>query len=189
MIEIRHLHFSYGEKEILRDINLDIKKGEVFGLLGPNGAGKSTLILHLNGILKPKKGEILIDGLNPVKNPREVRRKVGIVFQDPNDQLFSPTVFEDVAFGPYNQGLRGKELEKRVYKALGFVGMEKYADREIKHLSFGEKKRIAIATVLAMDPKILVFDEPFVNLDFRGKEQVRTLIEQFRGKNNNPSVS
>ena len=182
MIEIRHLHFSYGEKEILRDINLDIKKGEVFGLLGPNGAGKSTLILHLNGILKPKKGEILIDGLNPVKNPREVRKKVGIVFQDPNDQLFSPTVFEDVAFGPYNLGLRGKELEERVYKALRFVGMEKYADREIKHLSFGEKKRIAIATVLAMDPKILVFDEPFANLDFRGKEQVRTLIEQFRGE-------
>ncbi|NJE07135.1 ATP-binding cassette domain-containing protein [Thermococcus sp. M39] len=182
MIEIRHLHFSYGEKGILRDINLEIKKGEVFGLLGPNGAGKSTLILHLNGILKPKKGEILIDGLNPVKNPREVRKRVGIVFQDPNDQLFSPTVFEDVAFGPYNLGLRGKELEERVYKALKFVGMESYAGREIKYLSFGEKKRIAIATVLAMDPEILVFDEPFANLDFRGKEQVRTLIEQFRGE-------
>ncbi|MBO8174734.1 MAG: ATP-binding cassette domain-containing protein [Thermococcus sp.] len=182
MIEIRHLHFSYGEREILRDINLEIKKGEVFGLLGPNGAGKSTLILHLNGILKPKKGEILVDGLNPVKNPREVRRKVGIVFQDPNDQLFSPTVFEDVAFGPYNLGLRGKELEEKVYEALRAVGMERYADREIKHLSFGEKKRIAIATVLAMDPEILVFDEPFANLDFRGKEQVRTLIEHFRGE-------
>ncbi|WP_457753888.1 energy-coupling factor ABC transporter ATP-binding protein [Thermococcus sp.] len=180
MIEIRNLHFSYGEREILRGINLEIKKGEIFGLLGPNGAGKSTLIMHLNGILKPKKGEILVDGLNPVKNPREVRRKVGIVFQDPNDQLFSPTVFEDVAFGPYNLGLRGKELEEKVYEALKVVGMERYADREIKHLSFGEKKRIAIATVLAMDPEILVFDEPFANLDFRGKEQVRTLIEQFR---------
>ncbi|WP_324735400.1 ATP-binding cassette domain-containing protein [Thermococcus sp. SY098] len=182
MIEIRNLHFSYGEREILRGINLEIKKGEIFGLLGPNGAGKSTLILHLNGILKPKKGEILVDGVNPVENPREVRRKVGIVFQDPNDQLFSPTVFEDVAFGPYNLGLRGQELEEKVYEALKVVGMESYADREIKHLSFGEKKRIAIATVLAMDPEILVFDEPFANLDFRGKEQVRTLIEQFKGK-------
>lgn len=175
MIEIKGLHFSYGGREVLRGVNLRIKKGEAFGLLGPNGAGKSTLILHLNGLLKPKKGEVIINGINPVKKPGKARKIVGLVFQDPNDQLFSPTVFEDVAFGPYNLGLRGKELRKRVEEALGRVGMLDYINRETKALSFGEKKRIAIATVLAMEPEVIVFDEPFANLDFKGKKAVRRL--------------
>lgn len=182
MIRIRDLHFSYDGQEVLRGINLEIKEGEVFGLLGPNGAGKSTLILHLNGILKPKRGSVNVFGVNPLKNPKEVRRLVGIVFQDPNDQLFSPTVFEDVAFGPYNLGIRGKALEKRVFEALEMVGMREYARRETKNLSFGEKKRVAIATVLAMEPGVLVFDEPFANLDFKGKKELEGIIGRFRGK-------
>ena len=182
MIELRDLYFSYSGSEVLRGINLAIEKGELFGFLGPNGAGKSTLLLHFNGILTPKKGRILVDGLDPVKRPKDVRRKVGIVFQDPNDQLFSPTVFEDVAFGPYNLGLRGKELEERVMWALDKVGMAEYANRETKELSFGEKKRIAIATVLAMKPQIIVFDEPFANLDFRGKRLMRELILELKGE-------
>ncbi|NJE84827.1 ATP-binding cassette domain-containing protein [Thermococcus sp. CX2] len=176
MIGLRDVHFSYAGREVLRDVNLTIEGGEIFGILGPNGAGKSTLVLHLNGILKPKKGKVIIDGLDPAKNPKEVRRKVGIVFQDPNDQLFSPTVFEDVAFGPYNLGLRGEKLRERVLWALRQVGMEGYAERETKELSFGEKKRIAIATILAMEPEIIVFDEPFANLDFKGKRLLGELI-------------
>ena len=171
MIELKDVYFSYSGREVLRGITLTIQRGELFGFLGPNGAGKSTLLLHLNGILRPKKGRNLVDGLDPAKNPREVRRKVGIVFQDPNDQLFSPTVFEDGAFGPYNLGLRGEELREKVLWALEKVGMLGYAERETKELSFGEKKRVAIATVLAMEPEIMVFDEPFANLDFRGKRR------------------
>ncbi|ASJ17376.1 cobalt ABC transporter ATP-binding protein [Thermococcus chitonophagus] len=180
MIEVKDVYFSYDDREVLRGITLEIKQGEVFGLLGPNGAGKSTLILHLNGILKPKRGEIKIKGINPVKEPKKVRRIVGIVFQDPNDQLFMPTVFEDVAFGPYNLGLRGEELKEKVIESLRLVGMEGYIDRETKELSFGEKKRIAIATVLAMDPEVIVFDEPFANLDFRGKKLVENIIRRLR---------
>ncbi|CAI1491893.1 ABC transporter ATP-binding protein [Thermococcus nautili] len=182
MIEMRNVHFSYPGREVLKGITLTVERGELFGLLGPNGAGKSTLLLHLNGILRPKRGKVLVDGIEPAKNPREVRKKVGIVFQDPNDQLFSPTVFEDVAFGPYNLGLRGEELRERVLWALKKVGMRNYADRETKELSFGEKKRIAIATVLAMKPEVVVFDEPFANLDFRGKSLMRKLITELKNE-------
>lgn len=180
MIELRDVHFSYAGREVLRGVNLTIEGEEIFGILGPNGAGKSTLVLHLNGILKPKKGKVIIDDLDPAKNPKEVRRKVGIVFQDPNDQLFSPTVFEDVAFGPYNLGLRGEKMRERVLWALRQVGMEDYASRETKELSFGEKKRIAIATILAMEPEIIVFDEPFANLDFKGKRLLGELIRRMK---------
>ncbi|KPU62326.1 cobalt ABC transporter ATP-binding protein [Thermococcus sp. EP1] len=182
MIEIIDLHFSYDRRKVLDGISLQINRGEVFGILGPNGAGKSTLILHLNGILKPKKGKVLVKGLDASKRPREVRKFVGIIFQDPNDQLFSPKVFDDVLFGPYNLGLRGKELKERAIEALMTVEMLDYINRETKELSFGEKKRVAIATVLAMDPEILVFDEPFANLDFKGKKMLRDLILKFRGE-------
>ncbi len=182
MIELKDIHFSYSGREVLRGVTLAIERGELFGFLGPNGAGKSTLMLHLNGILRPEKGRVIVGGLDPVKQPKEVRRKVGIVFQDPNDQLFSPTVFEDVAFGPYNLGLRGKELRERVLWALEMVGMEDYAERETRELSFGEKKRIAIATVLAMEPEVIAFDEPFANLDFRGKRLMRKLIMELKGE-------
>ncbi|QDA30930.1 ATP-binding cassette domain-containing protein [Thermococcus indicus] len=182
MIELKDIHFSYSGREVLRGITLTIERGELFGFLGPNGAGKSTLMLHLNGILRPKKGRVIVDGLDPSKKPKEVRRKVGIVFQDPNDQLFSPTVFEDVAFGPYNLGLRGEELRERVMWALEKVGMLEYAERETKELSFGEKKRIAIATVLAMEPEVIAFDEPFANLDFKGKKIMRKLITELRAE-------
>ncbi|AEC52391.1 ABC-type cobalt transport system, ATPase component [Pyrococcus sp. NA2] len=184
MIRIINLHFSYqnSDKEVLKGVNLEIKKGEIFGILGPNGAGKSTLLLHLNGLLKPKKGRVEVNGIDPSKNPKEVRKIVGIVFQDPNDQLFCPTVFEDVAFGPYNLGLRGNELKNRVLWALDKVGMRDYIWKETKNLSFGEKKRIAIATVVAMKPEILILDEPFANLDFKAKTLVRNLILELNKK-------
>src|SRR5690606_25977118 len=135
-------------------------------LVGPNGAGKSTLMLHLNGLLTGSKGTVTVAGL-PVADPHLplIRAKVGLVFQNPDDQLFSPTVFEDVAFGPLNMGLPETEVRKRVIWALAQVDMSDFAERTPFHMSMGQKKRVAIATVLAMKPDILVFDEPSAGLD------------------------
>ena len=135
-------------------------------MLGPNGAGKTTLVLHLNGIHTATSGEVFISGLSVAKPQlKEIRRRVGIVFQDPDDQLFMPTVRDDVAFGPANLGLRGDELDQRVGEALAAVGMADCADRPPHHLSFGQRRRVAAATVLAMRPDLLVLDEPSSNLD------------------------
>jgi energy-coupling factor transporter ATP-binding protein EcfA2 len=135
-------------------------------LLGPNGAGKTTLVLHLNGVLEPTTGSVQVTGLPVVRqNLHEIRRRVGIVFQDPDDQLFMPTVAEDVAFGPTNFGVRGAELESRVHGALAAVGMAEHAARSPLHLSGGQRRRAALATVLSCDPEILVLDEPSSNLD------------------------
>jgi cobalt/nickel transport system ATP-binding protein len=168
-IEIRNLSYAYHDgTRALHDVTLSVRPGESLGLIGPNGAGKSTLLLHLNGSLGTDGGErVRIFGL-PVGRPhlREIRRRVGLVFQDPEDQLFSPTVFEDVAFGPLNIGLSGAELEARVRQALAAVDIPRELDgRLAHHLSYGEKRRIAIATVLAMDAEILALDEPTGNLD------------------------
>jgi cobalt/nickel transport system ATP-binding protein len=168
-IEIRELSCAYHDgTQALREVSLSVRQGESVGLIGPNGAGKSTLLLHLNGSLaQPQAERVRIFGL-PVSrtNLREVRRRVGLVFQDPEDQLFSPTVFEDVAFGPLNLGLSGGELEARVRRALEAVEIPRELDgRLAHHLSYGEKRRIAIATVLAMDAEILALDEPTANLD------------------------
>lgn len=177
-IEIEALSFSYPDGHAaLRDVSLRIAPGEKVALAGPNGAGKSTLILHLNGILRGE-GRVTVCGL-PVeeKNLERVRAAVGLVFQNPDDQLFSPTVFDDVAFGPLYQGLGREEVERRVTSALAAVKMEGYARRVSHHLSAGEKKRIAIATVLSMEPEILVLDEPTAGLDPRAR---RTLIHLLR---------
>lgn len=176
-VEIQDLHFAYPDgRQALRGVSLRIDPGEKVALVGPNGAGKSTLMLHLNGILRGK-GEVRVCG-TPVTehNLASVRAAVGLVFQDPDDQLFSPTVFEDVAFGPMYLGLPEKDVRFRVRRALTSVGMEGHENRVPHHLSSGEKKRVAIATVLAMDPEILVLDEPTADLDPRSRRGLITLL-------------
>ncbi|MGL5927294.1 MAG: energy-coupling factor ABC transporter ATP-binding protein, partial [Dermatophilaceae bacterium] len=145
--------------------------------LGPNGAGKTTLVLHLNGILIPERGSVTVSGIPVVReNLLDVRRRVGIVFQDPDDQLFMPTVRDDVAFGPANLGLRGAELDARVAEALAAVGVAELAGRAPHHLSFGQRRRVAIATVLAMRPDVLVLDEPSANLDPASRRELADIL-------------
>ena len=178
VIDIRGVEFSYPDgRKALHGVDLEIAAGERVAILGPNGAGKTTLALHLNGILQPHAGTITVSGV-PVarEHYREVRRMVGLVFQDTNDQLFMPTVREDVAFGPANLGLRDEALDQRVDAALAVVSGAELADRPPHHLSGGEKRRAALATVLSMEPDILVFDEPTSGLDPAGRRDViRTL--------------
>ena len=178
-LEVRGLAYAYPDgHQALFGIDLVLERGERVALLGPNGAGKTTLALHLNGVLSGGLGTVRVGGLglDPRGRDRlrEIRRRVGIVFQDPDDQLFMPTVRDDVAFGPANLGLTGPELETRVETALAAVGMLAVADRAPHHLSLGQRRRVAIATVLAMDPELLVLDEPTSNLDPAGR---RALIE------------
>jgi cobalt/nickel transport system ATP-binding protein len=179
-IEIRNLSYAYHDgTRALRGVDLSVQPGEAVGLIGPNGAGKSTLLLHLNGSLgRPEDGLVRVLGLSVDRaNLRQVRRRVGLVFQDPEDQLFTPTVFEDVAFGPLNLGLSGVELEQRVRRALAAVQIPRELEgRLAHHLSFGEKRRIAIATVLAMDAEILALDEPTGNLDPAGRRALIGLL-------------
>jgi cobalt transport protein ATP-binding subunit len=174
-IEVCDLSFAYPDGHaVLHHINLSIEQGERVAIVGPNGAGKSTLMLHFNGILKGE-GTVRVDGIEVAgPNLPKVRALVGMVFQNPDDQLFSPTVFDDVAYGPVYMGLAKDEVQRRVTWALQQVDMEGYASRVSHHLSVGEKKRIAIATVLAMEPSILVLDEPSADLDPRAR---RTLIQ------------
>ena len=179
VIEIENLSFTYPDgRQVLRNMNLTVYRGEAVAIVGPNGAGKSTLILHLNGILRGNS-TVKVLGL-PVeeKNLKQIRQKVGLVFQEPEDQLFSAAVFEDVAFGPINLGCAEAEVRRRVAQALEWVGMKGYEQRSSHHLSVGEKKRIAIATILAMEPELLVIDEPSSNLDPRGKWSLIGLLRQ-----------
>jgi cobalt/nickel transport system ATP-binding protein len=178
VLQVNGLHFSYPDGHAaLHGVSLKLCKGDKVALVGPNGAGKSTLMLHLNGILTGQ-GELTVAGL-PLNehNLPVIRAAVGLVFQNPDDQLFSPTVFEDVAFGPLHMGLPEADVRTRVNEALEQVRMSAYKDRLSHHLSVGEKKRIAIATVLSMHPKILVLDEPTAGLDPRAR---RTLINLLR---------
>lgn len=166
-LSIAGLSYAYPDgTRALAGIDLRVEAGERVALLGPNGAGKTTLVLQLNGILTPTAGSVAVGGL-PVERPNlhEIRRRVGIVFQDPDDQLFMTTVGEDVAFGPANFGVRGADLDQRVADALAAVGMSEHADRSPLHLSGGQRRRVALATVLACEPEILVLDEPSSNLD------------------------
>lgn len=178
VVKVNDLHFSYPDGHVaLRGISLKLCPGDKVALVGPNGAGKSTLMLHLNGILDGR-GEIEVGGMQLTRaNLPLIRAMVGLVFQNPDDQLFSPTVFEDVAFGPLHMGLPEAEVFSRVDSALEAVRMSAYRDRLSHHLSVGEKKRIAIATVLSMDPQILILDEPTAGLDPRAR---RTLINLLR---------
>lgn len=178
VLSVHDLHFSYHDHHAaLRGVSFDLCEGDKAALVGPNGAGKSTLMLHLNGILTGK-GDVTVGGARISRdNLPAIRGMVGLVFQNPDDQLFSPTVFEDVAFGPLHMGLPKDEVIARVEAALQAVRMTGYRDRMSHHLSVGEKKRIAIATVLSMNPQILVLDEPSAGLDPRAR---RTLINLLR---------
>jgi cobalt/nickel transport system ATP-binding protein len=178
-IEIKDLSFSYPDgTPALNNISLSIAPGEKVALVGPNGAGKSTLILHLNGILNGQ-GYIRVCGLEVVKeNLGRVRSCVGLVFQSPEDQLFSPTVFDDVAFGPLYQGLPTGQVLQSVDEALDAVHMLGYKSRVSHHLSMGEKKRIAIATVLSMHPEVLVLDEPTGGLDPHARRSLIHLLKE-----------
>lgn len=181
-ISIQQLSYSYEDgTQALHDINLSICASERVALVGANGSGKSTLLLHLNGILMPQAGEIIIgELLLESVNLTAIRNFVGLVFQNPDDQIFMPTVWEDISFGPMNQGLRGGDLKHRVYHAMTAVGLppEYYADRNASNLSGGEKKRVAIAGVLAMQPQILAMDEPTAQLDPRSRRQLIQLLQQ-----------
>lgn len=182
-VEVRELAFAYPDgRQALYGVDLVVQPGERVALLGPNGAGKTTLVLHLNGILGPVSGgtgtgTVRIAGLELTREHLAgVRQRVGLVFQDPDDQLFMPTVGDDVAFGPANAGLRGEELDARVREALERVGMLEHADRPPHHLSFGQRRRVAVATVLAMRPDVLVLDEPSSNLDPASRRELADIL-------------
>jgi cobalt/nickel transport system ATP-binding protein len=180
VIETKDITYEYPDgTKALENVNFNVDEGKIVALLGPNGAGKSTLFLHFNGILRPSTGSIVIDGESLSYNKKElmrIRQKVGIVFQNPDDQLFAPTVLEDVAFGPMNMGLSKKEVEERVEEALKRVGMKGFEKKPPHHLSGGQKKRVAIAGILAMKPKIMVLDEPTSGLDPKGASQILKLL-------------
>jgi cobalt/nickel transport system ATP-binding protein len=178
-VDVRGLRFSYPDgRAVLNDLDLHVDEGERVAVLGPNGAGKTTLALHFNGILRPAQGTIRIGELELSDDTvADIRRRVGLVFQDPNDQLFMPTVGEDVAFGPANLGLSGEELDHRVAEALSAVEASEMADRAPHHLSDGERRRVAIATVLAMRPDVLVLDEPSSGLDPAGRRELVATLQ------------
>ena len=181
IVEVQDLRFAYPDgNEALSGLSFRIHHGESVAIVGANGAGKSTLLLHLNGCLVPKQGTVRI-GDFPLteKTLPDVRRTVGMVFQDPDDQLFMPTVYDDVAFGPLNLGLPFDEVDARVRAALATVGGEHLAKRPPYRLSGGEKRAVAIATVLSMSPNILVLDEPTSNLDPRARRNLITLLHGF----------
>ena len=178
IIEIRNLNYSYPDKTpALSNINLEVYEGQSVGIIGPNGAGKTTLLLHLNGILQGRGYirvcEMEING----KNLSKIRSKIGLIFQDPDSQLFMPTVFDDVAFGPINMDMPKEKIPALIEKALNEVDMLKAKDKLAHHLSFGEKKRVSIATVLSMEPEILAMDEPTSNLDPKHRRKLINFIK------------
>jgi cobalt/nickel transport system ATP-binding protein len=177
-VSVRRLRFAYPDGRVALDgVDLDVAAGERVAVLGPNGAGKTTLALHLNGIHSPQHGTVTVGGLPVTRgNLARIRQRVGIVFQDPDDQLFMPTVADDVAFGPAHAGLRDDELDERVTAALAAVGMGAQRDAAPHHLSFGQRRRVAIATVLASRPDVLVLDEPTANLDPAARRELTDVL-------------
>ena len=179
IIKVDNLSFGYPDgQSALKGVSLAVRRGETVALIGPNGAGKSTLLLHFNGILHSNGAVKVMGRVVNDKNLKWVRGRVGLVFQNPDDQLFSPTVFDDIAFGPLNMGYDEAKVRELVAESLAWVGMGGYEKRSPHHLSLGEKKRIAMATVLAMSPEVLVIDEPTSNLDPGSKW---SLIELLKG--------
>ena len=180
-VEVRGLHYAYPDGTLaLRDVSLSVAEGERVALVGPNGAGKSTLLLHLNGLLPESPSDspaVSVFGI-PVAGPAvpAIRAQVGLLFQDPDDQLFCPTVWEDVAFGPQQLGVRGSVLEERVAKALAQVGLSGHGDRLPHHLSRGEKRRVCLAGLLACEARVLALDEPTSDLDPRGRRELKALL-------------
>lgn len=187
VIDLKHVEYVYSDgTRALNGVSLKVLKAERVAILGPNGAGKSTLIMHLNGLFTPTRGSVEVFGVPIEKNVGEVRKRIGVVFQDPDNQLFCPTLWEDIAFGPLNMGLPDEEVEKRVKEVLKIVGLDGYEDKPPHHLSAGEKKKAAIATVLAMKPEILVLDEPAANLDPKSRYE---LIEFLNKLHRNQGVT
>lgn len=181
MIQLQNIKYTYPEGTIgLDDISLRIEKGSKVAFLGENGAGKSSLFLVLNGIHKPQKGEYVLDGKQfgfSTQERKQMAHKVGYVFQDPDVQLFAASVYEDVAFGPFNLGLEKKDIECRVEKYLNLLGIQELKDKAPHQLSYGQKKQVAVAGVLAMEPEIILFDEPFAWLDNRHKQIMNEIID------------
>ena len=182
MLEVQNIKYSYNKDyQALKGVSLKVEKGEMVALLGKNGAGKSTLFLHLNGIYEPDEGKVFIDGEElkyDKKSLLKFRQKVGIVFQNPDDQIFAPTVEEDVAFGHLNLKLPMEEVQKRVTESLARVGMSGFEKKAPHHLSGGQKKRVAIAGILAMQPEIMVLDEPTAGLDPQGVRDLSALLKE-----------
>ena len=191
-IEVRHLTHTYSAGSALstvalNDVSFTVREGEFIGIVGHTGSGKTTLVQHLNGLLKPTSGQVLIDGedLNGEKvNRRALRQRIGLVFQYPEYQLFEETVAKDIAFGPKNQGLSAEEIDRRVRHAMESVHLdyEKYAEKSPFELSGGQMRRVAIAGVLAMAPKVLILDEPTAGLDPRGRDRILSMLEELREK-------
>ncbi|WMJ22029.1 ATP-binding cassette domain-containing protein [Paludicola sp. MB14-C6] len=188
LIETRNLSYSYDQEHLaLNQVNISIEKGKVTAILGGNGAGKSTLFLNLNGVLTPSEGEVYFDGKLVTynkKNIMELRKRVGIVFQDPNDQLFSADVLSDISFGPMNLGLSKEETKKIVDDVIMKTGIQEYVNKPTHALSFGQKKRVAIAGVLAMKPDIIILDEPTAGLDPSGVSDILKLLTDLQSQNN-----
>lgn len=192
-LEVKNLTYSYDgnshtKKDAITDISFSVSKGEIIGIVGHTGSGKSTLVQHLNGLLKPSSGEILLDGKNIWDNPKEIRKiraRVGLVFQYPEYQLFEDTVYEDIAFGPKNMGFEGDELKNCVNDICKLIGIkDEYLEKSPFDLSGGEKRRVAIAGVMAMKPEVIVFDEPVAGLDPKGREDVIKMIYDYRNAYN-----
>jgi len=186
ILQLEDVEYEYPDgTKALRKISLDIEKNKKVAILGPNGAGKSTLFLHLNGILKPKRGRVLFDG-KAVKYSRSelksLRSRVGIVFQDPDTQIFAGTVSQEVSFGPINLGLDIEEIKRRVKKALKDTGTEELAHKPTHLLSFGQKKRVSIAAVLAMEPEVIIFDEPTAYLDPKHSKKLVDILNSLHGQ-------
>ncbi len=189
VLEVQHITHTYAagspfEQHAIRDGSLTTVEGELLGIIGHTGSGKSTLIQHLNGLLRPTDGRILLDGRDIWENPkkiRDIRFAVGMVFQYPEYQLFEDTIYKDIAFGPRNMGLDEAEIDRRVRRAAADVGLsDELLEKSPFDLSGGEKRRAAIAGVLAMEPEVLILDEPTAGLDPRGREQILTMIQDYR---------
>lgn len=193
ILTLDNVTYTYGahspfEKHAIRGVSMDIHEGELLGIIGHTGSGKSTLIQHLNGLLRPNEGRVLLDGKDIWENPkkiRDVRFRVGMVFQYPEHQLFEDTIYKDIAFGPKNMGLSEEEIDRRVRQAAAYVGLdESLLEKSPFDLSGGEKRRAAIAGVMAMEPEVLILDEPTAGLDPRGREQVLAMIQDYRKTRN-----
>jgi len=184
VLSVKGVRFERGPRLILDDINWRVKAGEHWVVLGPNGCGKTTFLRHLNGLLMPYEGRVIVDGISVADNPVRARQIAGMVFQDADSQIVGETVYDDVAFGPENLCLERTEVRRRVKTALEAVGLDKFADRRPYLLSGGEKRRVAIAGILAMQSEIFIFDEPFSNLDYPGVQQVLEQILRLHHKGN-----
>ena len=197
VLEVKALTHTYSagtpfEHKAIEDVNLEVMPGEFLGIIGHTGSGKSTLIQHLNGLLRPTDGQILLDGTDIWERPKEIRKvrfQVGLVFQYPEYQLFEETVYKDISFGPKNMGLEGEEIDCRVRRAAAFAGIdEEMLEKSPFELSGGQKRRVAIAGVIAMEPKVLILDEPTAGLDPRGREAILAQLRSYHKQKGNTVI-